>query len=190
MYRRTILLAGLAALVARPALAREERYLLEPETSVVGFTYTLNGQRINGRMPVKSADILLDVERPSNSQVSAVIDAAAAKAGPFYATAAMKSREVLDTDEFPEIRFESREIENKTQNARVLGPLTIRGVTRDVELFASLFHQNGQPEGSLDKLSILLTGRVDRRDFGAGGYANLVTPLITLNILTRVRRDV
>ena len=188
MKRRSLILAGAALAVTGPALAGADPYILEPETSVVGFTYTLNGQRLNGRMPIKSADISVDVDRPSNSRVLAVIDADRADAGPFYATAAMKSDAVLDTAHFPEIRFATRDIENKITNARVLGDLTIRGVTRPAELSATLFRQRGEAAGSREKLSILLTGRVDRRDYGATGYPNLVQPQITLNILTRINR--
>jgi len=189
MDRRTFLTLAAAIGFAKPALAAPRRYRLDRKNSMVSFSYQLNGQRVNGRMPVKSASILVDVDRPSRSRVEAVLDAARANAGPFYATEAMKSSSVLDTDNFPEILFVSKSIENKLNGARVKAEITIRDITRPVDLSATLFRQRGTEAGDRRKLSILLTGRIDRNDFGAGGFSNLVAPSIVLNILTRIDLD-
>ena len=189
MDRRTFILLAAAVGIAKPAFAAPRRYRLDKENSTVGFSYQLNGQRLNGRMPVKSATITVDVDRPSRSRVEAVLDAARANAGPFYATSAMKSRSVLDTDTYPEIRFVSQRIENKLNGARVTGEMTIRDITRPVELSATLFRQRGTEEGDRRRLSILLAGRINRNDFGAGGFPKLVAPSIVLNVLTRIDLD-
>ena len=187
MNRREILAGlALAILPSGRAAALASDYLLDRERSTVGFSYVLNGQSLNGRMPVKSAQVRLDVDQPSQSTVEAVIDAAAADAGPFYATLAMKAPEVLDTAEFPEIRFRSGHIEGTAQGATVAGDLTVRGVTRQVLLDARLFRQRGTEAGDRRKLSILMTGTIDRRDFGASGFGQLVAPEIGLSILTRL----
>ncbi|MDD9924047.1 MAG: YceI family protein [Boseongicola sp.] len=186
MDRRTLMLAGASLLVAGPAYAATRKYLLDRENSTVGFSYVLNNQRLKGRMPVTSASIDLDVDRPANSKVTAVIDASRADAGPFYATAAMKGEQVLDTRTFPTIRFESSRIQGTVRKAQIQGDLTIRDITRRVTLDATVFRQRDTEAGDRRKLSILMTGRIDRRAFGASGYRNLVAPEITLNILTRI----
>ena len=161
-------------------------YLLNRETSTVAFTYLLNGQPVTGRMPVKSADILLDVDNPPNSRVSAEIDAAGANAGPFYATEAMKSESVLDTAHFPTIRFRSERIEGDVNKSNVTGLLTVRDVTKRIVLEAVLYRQRGTQAGDRTNLSILMSGDIDRRQFGAGGYPAIVGPVIRLQILTRI----
>jgi polyisoprenoid-binding protein YceI len=189
MHRRTSLGLIAAILTARPAAAAPRRYALDQTGSTVGFGYVLNGQPLNGRMPVKSARILLDVDQPSQSEVEAVIDAAAADAGPFYATSAMKSPEVLDTAAFPEISFRSTSILETDQGAALTGPLTVRGVTRDITLQSTVFRQRGTDAGDRSRLSILMQGQIDRREFGATGFLQFVQPTITLNILTRITLD-
>lgn len=188
MKRRTFLTSMTAAALWRPASAAAvpARYLLDHDTSVVGFGYVVNGQRINGRMPVLSADVMLDVDTPSQSHVSAVIDAAHANAGPFWAQGPMLGPQVLDVAQFPEIRFVSGRVEGDVSKARVTGALTVRGVTKETRLDAVVYRQRGTDAGDRSSLSILMTGRIDRRDFGATGYATIVAPEITLNILTRV----
>lgn len=186
MDRRLFIALAGAALAARPAFAAPVPYLLDREASTVAFTYQMNGQPFTGRMPVASADILLDVDNPAASRVSAEIDAAGADAGPFYATEAMKSASVLDTAHYPRIRFRSERIEGTARGATIRGPLTIRDVTREFSLAAILYRQRDVAEGDRSRLSILMTGDVDRRQFGAGGYSNIVGPVIRLQVLTRI----
>lgn len=174
------------AILATPALAEPRRYVLDRENSTVAFTYRMNGQALTGRMPVASADIMLDVDNPPNSQVSAEIDANRADAGPFYATEAMKSENVLDTTHYPLIRFRSDQVEGTVHRARVHGQLTVRDVTKPITLDTVLYRQRGTEEGDRSRLSILLTGEIDRRQFGAGGYPAIVDPVIRLQILTRI----
>ena len=186
MHRRTFIALAGSALAARPAFAAPRKYLLDQKNSIVGFTYQMNGNPVNGRMPVNSADIMLDVDRPSASQVSAEINAARANAGPFYATQAMKSGSVLNTSRFPTIRFQSDEITGTVQSARMTGQLTVRDITEEIELDTVLYRQRGTEKGDRRKLSILMTGQIDRRRFGAGGFPSIVAPTIRLQILTRI----
>ena len=147
MDRRKFLILAAAMGLAKPALAAPRPYRLDRKNSTVGFSYQLNGQRLNGRMQIKSASILVDVDRPSRSQIEAVLDVARAKAGPIYANAAMKSSAVLDTDKYPEISFVSKSIENKLNGARVKGEITIRGITQPITLNATVFRQRGTEAG-------------------------------------------
>ena len=188
MDRRFFVPLAAAALAARPVKAAALPYLLDRQTSTVAFTYLMNGQAMTGRMPVLSADILLDVDNPSASHVNAEIDAAHANAGPFYATEAMKSAGVLDTAHFPTIRFRSERIEGTARGATIRGPVTVRDVTEEIVLDAVVYRQRGTEEGDRRHLSILMTGNIDRRRFGAGGYPAIVGPTIRLQILTRITR--
>lgn len=187
MNRRQSLALAAAFLAAGPARARAERYLLDREASSVTFSYTLNGLRTLGRMPVLEADVLLDIARPERSQVEAVLDAAHAQAGLFFATEAMKGPQVLATDRFPTIRFRSEKIAKTATGADVTGPITIRDVTEIVTLAATLYRRT-EDRNDLSKISILMKGQIDRRRFGATGYPDIVGPVIGLNILTRVTR--
>lgn len=186
--RRTMMASLAAASVAGPASAAPVRYLLDRETSRINFTYRLNGNPMRGKALVDSADILLDVDRPSRSKVSAVIDMTRANAGIFFATEAMKGAQVLDTARFPTIRFQSEKIKGTVSNATMTGKLTIRDVTRTEQFSAQLFRQQGREVGDRSKLSILMTGSIDRRLYGADGFLNFVGPTIGLEILTRITR--
>lgn len=186
--RRTTLATLAAAFVARPAVSAPERYALDQGNSRINFTYDLNGNEVMGKADVRTADILLDVDRPSRSKIEAVIDMTRADAGLFFATEAMKGAQVLDTERFPNIRFQSEKITGTVHKALITGKLTIRDVTRSETLSAQLFRQRDTAEGDRSRLSILMRGQVDRRLYGADGFANFVGPMIGLEILTRISR--
>lgn len=184
------LLLALAFLLV-PALAAAADpvpYRLQTGLSTVGFAYVMAGQTVNGRMPVESADIALDFDRPENSRVAAVMRADRADAGPDYATLAMKSAEVLDAARFPAIAFRSTSVTQTAAGATVAGEITIRGVTRPIALEAQFFRQQGTEAGDRSRLSIVLKGAISRQAFGAAGYGGLVSDRIDLTILARIER--
>lgn len=186
MDRRLFIALMGSALTARPVAAKALIYRLDRTASTVAFTYQMNGHPFTGRMPVLSADILLDLDNPPASRVRADIDVSGADAGPFYATEAMKSESVLDTAHYPSIRFESSSTEGTARGATVHGALTIRDITEKIALDAVIYRRRGTEEGDRKNLSILLSGNVDRRRYGASGYPAIVGPTIHLQILTRI----
>jgi polyisoprenoid-binding protein YceI len=185
---RPLLALALLLATALPAAADPVPYRLQPELSTVGFAYVMAGQKMNGQMPVESAEILLDLDNPENSRVAAVMRADKADAGPDYATIAMQSAEVLDAAGHPTIAFRTTGVTETAAGAVVDGEITIRGVTRPIRLQAQFFRQQGSAEGDQSKMSIVLKGALSRQDFGAAGYGGLVGDRIDLTILARVER--
>jgi polyisoprenoid-binding protein YceI len=100
----------------------------------------------------------------------------------------MKGPDVLDTGQFPTIRFVSRRVRAAGAGATVDGDLTIRGVTRPVRLDAQFYTQRGSAPGDLSRLSIRLTGSVSRAAHGATGWADMVGDSVALDILARITR--
>lgn len=187
MINRRQSLLSLAALSMPTSLsAASAQYLLDRDASTVGFSYTLNSRDANGRMPIRSANILLDVDRPRNSEVFTEVDVRKADAGVYFATEAMLSESVLNAQRYPTIQFRSVQIEGSVDKAVVNGRLTVRDVTRTIRLDAQVFRQRGTEDGDRRKLSILMTGEIDRRQYGADGFSDLVGPHIGLKILTRI----
>lgn len=180
--------AALAVLPAR-AFAAPVRYILDPARSVVGFIYAFDGQQVNGRLPVLDSKITLDFADLGRSRAAIVIGTAKAQGGFPFATQALRGPKMFDARRFPEARFVSRRFRRIGDKATVTGDLTIRDITRPVTLDVSLFRQKGTPEGSLDHLSLLIEGQVNRHDFGLSGFPDMVDPTVTLRILVRIDRD-
>ena len=194
MHRRQFIVGTLCtASLASRAIASPVRYNLQPEKSRVGFVYRLQNNEVEGNMPVKAADIRIDLQNLARSSVDVSVDVRQAKAGVFFATEALKSESVLDARRHPTIRFRSNRIILNGQGrlsdgAVVEGDLTIRGQSRTVRLAAGLFRQKGTDADDLSNLSFRLTGRVNRSDFGASGYPKLVADRVDLDIVARVQK--
>ena len=77
----------------------------------------------------------------------------------------LQSPDFFDTARYPELRFESTAVETAGDQIVVNGDLTIKGVTKPVELTGSYVGSAVDPWGN-ERIGIELTGTVDRTDFG------------------------
>jgi polyisoprenoid-binding protein YceI len=186
IMRVTLILLALAT----PVLAEPVPYTLDAGASSVGFVVNMGDQAVNGTMPISAAGLLLDFDRVSNSTINVTLDPSRAQTGLIFATEALKAENLLNTASFPHIDFVSTTISvgaDATQ-AEVDGMVTIRGVTKPLHLHAQLYRQAGTIAGNIDKLSLLLTGTLNRNDFGAAGYPGMVSDQVTLNITAQIDR--
>lgn len=183
-----LVIACLIALTSPPAIAAPEAYRLDAAQSIVAFTYAFEGNPKQGRMPVKAASIVLDLDNLRRSSVDVTLDPSRARAGFIFATQTMKGPKVLYTDEFPEIRFRSTSISGTLDGATVTGNLTVRGVTRPVTLRAGLYRQAGTQLGDRSRLIVQLTGAISRAAFGADGFPGYVDDRIDLNIIAHIEK--
>ncbi|WP_420584211.1 YceI family protein [Ruegeria sp.] len=193
LHRRT-LLAGLAALpLTRPAHASYTVYELVPNGTSVDFTFDLSGLAQSGTMPIEAADIQIDLNDLTNSRVSVTLNASEARTKLPFARRAMLGDTVLNVAQFPTIQFVSTQVElgeggRISRGAKITGDLTLRGVTQPITLEADLFRPPGSAADNLDDLSIHLIGALNRHDFGASGYADLVQDIVGLDIRAEIKR--
>jgi polyisoprenoid-binding protein YceI len=76
----------------------------------------------------------------------------------------LRSAEFFDIENHPQITFESTSIEPHADGLRVVGNLTIRGITREVQLDAAIQGTVEDPWGH-QRAGIEATGTLNRRDF-------------------------
>ncbi|MDB5665026.1 YceI family protein [Cypionkella sp.] len=183
----SVALASLA--LANCALASPANYTLQPASSVVGFETDFGSDKITGQMPISRADLTLDFQNVSASRVAVTLDVAHADASFPFAAQAMKGPKVLDSRDFPHISFESTSVKSKGEGAEVSGRVTIRGVTKPMVMQAMIWRQKGHEAGDLSHLTIRLTGALNRSDFGAVGWSDMVGDQVRLDILARIARS-
>lgn len=178
----------LALLLATPALAAPAKYALDEQASTVAFETDFGPDRITGKMPVTRADLTLDFDKVANSNVAVTLDVSNAQASFPFAAQAMKGPKVLDARSYPEITFASTSVRKAGEGATVEGNVTIRGVTRPMTLAAQIYRAQGSEAGDLSHLTVRLTGAVNRSDFGATGWNDMVGDQVRLDILARIAR--
>ena len=196
MLRRTLLALLLApcltpSLAPSPATAAPRAYRLDAAASTVTFEVDFGPDIIAGTMPVLSADMTLDFDRPAQSRVAVLLDAAGATASFPFATQALQGPSVLATADHPAIRFETtafRAQPGPGARAEIDGRITIRGTTQPVTLRAEIFRRDGAPAEDLSALSVHMETAVSRAAFAADGWSDMVGDEVRIRIIARITR--
>lgn len=174
--------------MASPLLAAPSNYVLQPEISDVTFGVPFGPDLITGSFPISRADLTLDFDNVAASTVAVDLDVTGAKASFPFAAAAMRGPKVLDAQTYPTIHFVSRQVAREGDDAIITGDITLRGVTKPAVLRATIWRQTGHAAGDLSALTIRLTGQLNRLDFGAAGWADMVGAVVNLDIMARIKR--
>lgn len=76
------------------------------------------------------------------------------------------SPDFFDVERYPDISFNSTGIEHlNDRRLHIVGELTMRGITREVELDARVGPTTREP-GGVERIELELRGQLNRRDFG------------------------
>jgi polyisoprenoid-binding protein YceI len=183
---RPAVLALVAMFLALPAQATITAYQLDPAASTVAFETDFGPDKITGSIPLEKADLSLDFDNVTNCTVDVALDVTGAQASFPFAAQALKGPKVLAAKDHPRMTFESTSVKGAGDAADVTGNLTIRGVTKTVTLRAQLFRPQGSAATELDHLTVKLTGRVNRSDFGATGWSDMVGDEVRISITARI----
>ncbi|HUL59746.1 MAG TPA: YceI family protein [Anaeromyxobacteraceae bacterium] len=122
--------------------------------------------KVRGRFTKWNAKLALDAADLGRSSVEVEIDAASIETGVADRDAHLRSPDFLDAQKFPTLRYRSRRVEAvSTERLRVVGDLTIRGVSREVVLDVEYGGQGKDPWGN-QRAGFTATASLNRREFG------------------------
>ncbi|HJX85176.1 MAG TPA: YceI family protein [Candidatus Angelobacter sp.] len=155
----------LAMLLACGSALAADEYKIDPNHSSVNFTVThMTLSTVHGRFTDFAGKIVYDEKDPSQSSVSVTIKTASITTDVEARDKHLKSPDFFDAANFPEITFQSKSVE-KTGNGFVAhGTLTIRGVSKDVDLPFELKGPVAGQRGKLLAANAVLT--INRQDYG------------------------
>jgi polyisoprenoid-binding protein YceI len=132
--------------------------------------------KVHGGFQKLSAKLVLDRNNPKNSSVEATIDAGSIDTREPKRDEHLRSADFFDVQNYPTITFRSKRFEvSGTDEYRVVGDLTIRGVTQEVVLTVETSAEElKDPWGNL-RIGASATTRIKRKDFGLTWNAALET---------------
>ena len=150
-------------------------FTLDPAHTVVGATARhLMVSKVRGKFTDVSGTITV-AEDPLDSTAEVVIKAATIDTGVADRDAHLRNADFLDVENHPELTFRSTRVAKVEGNDFwLVGDLTIRGVTREVELEVAFEGVAKSPWGQ-EVIGFSATTELDREQFGMTWNAALET---------------
>jgi polyisoprenoid-binding protein YceI len=142
-------------------------WTLDTAHSGIGFSIRhMVVAKVRGRFDSWTGTVQLDAQDLTRSAVDVQIDASSIDTGNAQRDTHLRSADFLDAEQFPTLRFQSTRVENAgTERFRVLGNLTLHGVTREVTLDVERGGQGKDPWGN-QRVGFAATTSILRSDFG------------------------
>jgi len=139
---------------------------IDPDHSSIGFEIKhMKIATVRGRFK-EFEGTLIAADDIADSGISGVVKVASIDTGQPERDAHLRSPDFFDAEHYPEIRFASTRIEPVGgASFRVVGDLTMKDVTREVELDATVEGTQKDPWGN-DRVGVRARGSIDRKDFG------------------------
>jgi polyisoprenoid-binding protein YceI len=146
------------------------RWELDAAHSTVGFSVKhMMFTTVRGKFTEVTGVLELDPSHPESSRVEVEIPVASIDTGIEKRDAHLRSPDFLDAEAYPFITFRSRRVERaqfrRGARFRVVGDLTIRGVTREVKLDTA-YEGMGRDPGGQERMGFSASTKIDRRDYG------------------------
>jgi polyisoprenoid-binding protein YceI len=135
---------------------------LDPVHSTIGFEVDYMGGAFRGQFGEVDAKLEADGDRPVLTG-SAKVASVDIKDENF--SAHLQSPDFFDAERYPELSFESSEVERAGDQVTARGGITIKGVEKPVELTGTLGEPITDPYGR-ERFSLKLETTIDRTDFG------------------------
>jgi polyisoprenoid-binding protein YceI len=140
---------------------------VDPAHSSVGFKIRhMMIATVRGHFSEFDGTLEAAEDDPKNSRAWGKVKVASLSTGDESRDAHLRSPDFFDVERYPEITFESTGVQHRAGGTyKVTGDLTIKGVTREVELEATVDGTAVDPWG-VERVGISVRGTIDRTDFG------------------------
>lgn len=166
--KRWIHAFALLVFLVLPPLVSAEPWSIDPEHSLVGFKIRhMMITNVKGNFPAFSGTVEIDDKDLTRSKVEASIETASINTNISKRDEHLRSPDFFDVAKYPLMTYVSTKVEKAgAGKLRVIGNLTLHGVTREV-----ILHVDGptaafkDPWGNLRR-GASATAKINRKDFG------------------------
>ena len=147
-------------------------------TTLASVTFKIKnaGLTVEGSLKGFTGELLFDANALTHSQLSGSVQVATINTGINKRDEHLKSPDYFDVNKYKTIQLKSKTIYRKNEDFSGIFDLTIKNITRQVEIPFN-FKQTGNKavfEGNF---------LIDRRDFGVGGNSFILGDKVTISII-------
>lgn len=175
--------------------AQTETYKVDPAHASVGFKVKhMMINDVHGAFDKVDGTIMLDPKNIAGSTVDVTIETASINTRAEKRDNHLRSADFFDAAKYPAITFKSKKIEKKGEQWVMTGDLTIRGVTKEIQLPFAMSGPVMNPWGQ-SVIAVSASTEINRQDFGvswnksldAGGV--LVGDKVTIEIEAEAQKQ-
>jgi len=121
--------------------------------------------KVRGAFNAWSGSIAFDDANVSASKIQGEIDVASIDTAEPKRDGHLKSPDFFDAEKFPKITFASKKLEGSADKFKVVGDLTLHGVTKEVSFDVAREGAGKDPWGN-QRVAFSARGSLNRTDFG------------------------
>jgi polyisoprenoid-binding protein YceI len=166
--KRFIFLIILTLFFTFPVLSQAATWQIDPDHSSFQFKVRhLTVSNVKGDFTKLKGAVTMDDKDISNLNVELTIDAASVNTGHAKRDEHLRASDFFDVAKYPTITFVSKKvIKDGPDRLKVIGDLTIHGVTREVTVNVEGPTQEVKDPGGNFRRGATGTARINRKDFG------------------------
>ncbi len=180
------LLPGTALTAGDPPVLEGEIFTADQPHSLLDFTVRQVGfGRVRGTFGQYDAAITYVEDDLTKSSVSVVIDVESIDTGSQFRDDDLRSEDFFHAEEFPHIEFRSQRVEQTPDGYVLVGPLTIRDVTREVRIPFQVVSRKATDQWHNQRIVFDARLTLNRKDFGVVGpkfWNNLISEEVEIDI--------
>jgi polyisoprenoid-binding protein YceI len=164
-------------------------YRIDSSSSRVGFCVNSQFKRVEGDFREFQGGMALSKEGAGNAQTLVAIKAASLDTDGALIENIIKSERFFDVEHYPEILFVSTGFEwTGSTTARLMGNLTLHGVTKPVTFNVTLTDIRDPAAGEGGRILVKATTKVSRAEFGMDTLSSLVDDNVQLCMSVEARK--
>ncbi len=169
---KLILLVSASFALANSAVASPVTYTLDPAHSFVQFSIShFDFSHPSGKW-FANGTLVLDKDKPQNDKVNVTIDVAQMVTGNDELNKHLNAEAFFNTTKYPTATFVSTKVVQTGKNtANIMGDLTMRGVTKPIELKTKFNKEGISLVTNKDTVGFSATAKLKRSDFGITAFS-------------------
>ncbi len=157
----------LMAFISVAAFAQTQEWKFDPAHSSINFSIDhLTIAEVSGKFSDYQIQMKSDRQDFSDAKLEVLVQVASIDTGVPQRDEHLKSPDFFYVEKNPSLKFVGKKItKQKNGKYKILGSLTINGVTKDLTLDGTISSPIKDPWGS-QRVGLVLSGKLDRYDYG------------------------
>ena len=140
-------------------------WTLDPTHTEIGFTVRHLMSKVRGKFDTFEGTVVTSDDVTASS-VNVSVDLSSINTGTADRDAHLRSADFFEVDSYPSMTFTSTGVTQSSDDEFVLkGDLTIKGVTKPIELEVEFLGEGGDPWGGT-RVGVEAKGEISRKEFG------------------------